>query len=124
MKSYSQYTKEENKKVQDNIDKMKPIERLDFFNRYDRILERYSKNIFGTLGNLFLWFGVGLILFSMLLISLETEMGILMGLAMFKVSLKLMIIGVFSIYLFIFEIIIRLLLRKRELNELKRKYNL
>lgn len=124
MKSYSQYSKEENKKIQDNVDKMKPITRLDFFNRYDRILERYSKNIFGTLGTMFLWFAIGLILFGVLLMSLETETGILIGLALFKASLKIMIVGLFSMYLFIFEIIIRLILRKKELNELCGKYNL
>lgn len=125
MKNYFEYSRERNEKIQKNIDSMKPIERIDYFNRLDRIKGFYfPKNIFRSLALVFLTFNLFLVFLCFVLISLETETGKILVIQLLPFSKILVATGLMSIVLGIIEFFFRNFLFDKKREELNRKYDL
>jgi uncharacterized membrane protein YhdT len=124
MKSYFTYSKEQREKKQKKIDSMKPIERLDYFNRYDRLRERYSNTFTLTLTTYFLYASIFFAVFSVLLYSIGTENSMSAFLFIFEMSVRSLCFAIAILYLAIFEIIFKNHFRNKEINKLDKGYNI
>lgn len=124
MKSYSEYVKEERRKHQKKVDSMKPLDRMDCMNRFDRIIDRNKSNISFYVFISLIKIGLGMMLFSMLLVSMETETAILLTINILIMSKYIAIAGLCMYPVMILETILKTKVRKKQLKELYKKYNL
>lgn len=124
MKSYFKYHKEQTEKKELKIDKMKPIERLDYFNRVDRIEEAYSRYCCTVFAMVFGLSTVILFMFGMILVSLETTVGTTIGLMALSYLSFPACLGIVFTAVGMGEVIIKDHYKNKQLNKLDEKYNL
>ena len=126
MKSYSQYRNEESEKKQLKIDKMKPEVRWDYFNRYDRLEEHFKskENICLAISKVAMQFGFFLIMFAVLLHSLNTENSLYWFLETLEIGFNLILICIIFLPLSLIECSIKNKKLTEQLNKLDEKYNL
>ena len=126
MKSYSEYHKEQREKYQLKIDKMKPEVRRDYFNRFDR-LKSYSEsktNLCLEISKVTMKFSFFLIMFAVLLHSMNTENSLYWFLEITGIGFKLCIICIIFLPLSLIENLIINKKLNEKLNSLAKKYNL
>lgn len=126
MKSYSEYHKEQSEKQQLKIDKMTPEVRTDYFNRQDRIIEQFGceTGIFYTISKVAMSFSFFLVIFSVLLHSINTENSFYWFLEIGEIAMVLFILSIAFLPLSFIEYFMQNKKLKEELTKLDKKYNL